>query len=160
MRRSLVWFAVLIVLVGSAMLLGSPKPASADFADQSVSDLAKYVQSGAALNLRLCALQTLVDSEGSTVDAELLAIAKGSDFKMAVYATTALGKRKTSTSKAQLKKVLENTSLKKDVRMAAMNAIAIHFKTSIDLTYLQSKAGSDQDLKARYLWLKKHVYGM
>ena len=160
MRRSLLWFAALILLVGSAFLFGSPKPASADFADRSVSDLVKYVQSGNALNLRLCALQTLVDSEGSTVDAELLAIAKGSDFRMAVYATTALGKRKTSTSKAQLKKVLENTNLKKDVRMAAMNAIAVHFKTSIDLTYLQSKAGSDQDLKARYLWLKKHVYGM
>ena len=160
MRTSLMWLSALILVIGSALLFGSQRPAAADFSDRSVSDLAKYVQSGNALNLRLCALQTLVDSEGSTVDAELLAIAKGSDFKMAVYATTALGKRKTSTSKAQLKKVLENTSLKKDVRMAAMNAIAIHFKTSIDLTYLQSKAGSDQDLKARYLWLKKHVYGM
>ncbi len=44
MRRSLLWFAVLILLVGSAFLFGSPKPASADFADESVSDLAKYVR--------------------------------------------------------------------------------------------------------------------
>ena len=36
-----------------------------------------------------------------------------------------LGKRKTSTSKTKLKKVIENTKLKKDVRMAAMNAIAV-----------------------------------
>ena len=102
----------------------------------------------------------MVESEGTTVDAELLAIAKGSDFRMAVYATTALGKRKTSTSKAKLKAVMENTKLKKDVRLAAMNAIAVHFKTSGDLTYLWSKASSDTDLKARYYWLKQHVYGM
>ncbi len=160
MRRSLLWFAVLILLVGSAFLFGSPKPAAADFADESVSDLAKYVQSGAALNLRLMALEALRKKTGTTIDGELLAIAKGTDFRMAVYSCTALGKRKTSTSKAQLKKVLENTKLKKEVRMAAMNAIAVHFKTSVDLTYLHSKAGSDQDLKARYLWLKKHIYGM
>ena len=83
MRMSLVWFSALILVIGSALLFGSQRPVAADFADRSVSDLAKYVQSGNALNLRLCALQTLVDSEGSTVDAELLAIAKGSDFKMA-----------------------------------------------------------------------------
>jgi len=160
MRRSLLWFVVLILLVGSAFLFGSPKPASADFADQSVSDLAEYVQSGAALNLRLMALEALRKETGTTVDGELLAIAKGTEFRIAIYATTALGKRKTSSSKAQLKKVLENTKLKKEVRMAAMNAIAVHFKTSVDLTYLQSKASSDKDLKARYLWLKKHIYGM
>ena len=83
MRTSLMWLSALILVIGSALLFGSQRPAAADFSDRSVSDLAKYVQSGNALNLRLCALQTLVDSEGSTVDAELLAIAKGSDFKMA-----------------------------------------------------------------------------
>ena len=160
MRRSLVWLALLILFVGSAFLFGSPKPASADFADESVSDLAKYVQSGAALNLRLMALEALRKKTGTTVDGELLSVARGSDFRIAIYATTALGKRKTSTSKAKLKAVLENTSLKKEVRMAAMNAIAAHFKTSGDLTYLWSKAASDADLKARYYWLKQHVYGM
>ena len=44
--------------------------------------------------------------------------------------------------------------------MAAMNAIAVHFKTSIDLTYLKAKAGTDKDLKARYYWLKQKVYNM
>lgn len=159
MRASLWWFAALIVLVGAALVLGSPKPAEADFADQSVSDLAKYVQSGNALNLRLLALEQLRLKTGTSVDDELLAIAKGSDFRIAIYSCTALGKRKTSTSKTKLKAVLENTSLNKEVRMAAMNAIAVHFKTSSDLTYLWSRASSDTDLKARYEWLKKNVYG-
>jgi hypothetical protein len=159
MRRSLPWFAALIVLIGAALVFGSQRPATANFSDDSVSDLAKYVQSGNATNLKLCALQRLVESEGSTVDDELLAIAKGSDFKMAVYSTTALGKRRSASSKSNLKKVLENTSLNKEVRMAAMNAIAVHFKTSSDLTYLWSKASSDADLQARYQWLKKNVYG-
>ena len=88
MQRSLWWFAALIVLIGAALVCGSPRSAKADFSDRSVSDLGKYIQSGAALNLRLCALQTLVEAKGSTADAELLAIAKGSDFRMAVYATT------------------------------------------------------------------------
>ena len=44
--------------------------------------------------------------------------------------------------------------------MAAMTAIAVHFKTSSDLTYLWSKASSDQEMKARYYWLKQHVYNM
>ncbi len=74
--------------------------------------------------------------------------------------STSLGKRRSAASKAALRKVLENTKLKKDVRMAAMNAIAVHFKTSSDLTYLWSKASSDADLKARYYWLKKNVYNM
>ena len=160
MRRSFLWFAALIVLIGSALVLGSNRSAVADFSDQSISDLGKYVQTGSAINLRLMALEQLRKKTGTTVDSELLAIAKGSDFKMAVYATTALGKRKTSTSKAKLQAVLENTKLKKEVRMAAMNAIAVHFKTSIDLTYLKAKAGSDQDLMARYSWLKQHVYNM
>ena len=159
-RTSVPWLLMLLFITGVVVLGLSEKPASADFSDESISDLARYVQSGNALSLRLMALEELKNKTGTTVDDELLAIAKGSDFRMAVYATTALGKRKTSTSKAKLKMVLENSKLKKDVRMAAMTAIAVHFKTSIDLTYLWSKASSDQELTARYYWLKQHVYNM
>ncbi len=49
MRTSLMWFSALILVIGSALLFGSQRPAAADFADRSVSDLAKYVQYGAAV---------------------------------------------------------------------------------------------------------------
>ncbi len=160
MRRSWWWLVALSAFVGGAFLFGSPPPAAADLSECSISELGKYIQSDAALNLRLVALADLRRREGSTVDGELTALTASKDLKVAVYSCTALGQRKTATSKAKLLGVLKNTSRSKEVRLAAMTAIATHFKTSLDLPELWKVAKDDAALTARYNLLKSRVYGL
>ena len=157
-KRCLGLTAVVLTAVVFAVLVTN-RPATADFSDKSVAELSKFVTSGAAVNLRLCALDALRRKVSSAIDDELVKIANGSDLRIAIYSTTSLGKRKTTTSKAKLLSLLANTKVKKDVRMAAMTAVAVHFKNSGDLDTLYDEAKSDSDLKAHYLWLKSNVYG-
>jgi hypothetical protein len=160
MRRSWWWLVALSAFVGGAFLFGSPEPAEADFSECTISELGKYVQSDAALNLRLVALAAIRRREDSTVDGELVALTASKDLRVAVYSCTALGQRKTAGSKAALFGVLKNTGRSEEVRLAAMTAIATHFKTSLDLPELWKVAKDDAALTARYNLLKSRVYGL
>jgi hypothetical protein len=157
-KRCLGLTAVVLTAVVFAVLVTN-RPAAADFTDKTVAELSSFITSGASLNLRLMALDAMRKKSSTAIDDELVKIAKGSDLRIAIYSATALGKRKTTTSKSKLLSLLADTKVKKDVRMAAMTAVAVHFKDSGDLDDLYDEAKSDSDLKAHYLWLKSNVYG-
>jgi len=156
----------LLLAVALAALLGlfakAPPVAEAglatDLAKESLSSLVKYVRSGRPTNLKLLALEQLRLSDVSGVDTELRKIAEDGDLRIAIYATTFIGKRKTSGSKGALKTLVENGKVRKEVRQAAMTAVATHFKDADDLTWMWTEAQDNAVLKAHYLWLKRYVY--
>ena len=162
MRASLVLPAVLLVAILAFFLaFDDPTPPvqagiANEFAKDSLSDLGKYVVGDKPLNLRLVALEQLRKKSGS--ESQLKTVALGNEKAMAIFATTALGKKKTTAAKTALKDVLESTSAATTVRAAALNAIAEHFKDADDLSYLWSKAKGNDELEARYNHVKTSVY--
>jgi hypothetical protein len=117
-----------VLAVGVVLVLALPREearagAATDFAQSDNADLVKYVQGGAALNRRLVALEVLRKKAGSTAD--LVDIAGGKNAVLAVYAAGALGKQKTSDSKAALKDLVTNTKLGAEVRKAAVSLAEI-----------------------------------
>ena len=165
-RRVLVVILAALVVGGAAGLawfLFRPVPAEAglasDFEEQSVSDLAAYVQGPAAIGLRLMALEALRKKTDSGVDDALTTIARGQDLRIAIHASTALGKQKSSSSKSALRDLVTDDKLDSAVRMAAMTAIAVHWKDADDLEWLESKAGTDSRLSGHAVWLKTAIYG-
>jgi len=132
---------------------------SSDLAESSVTDLRKYVEGGAAPNLKMLALETMRKSSDAGVEDELVTIAKGRDLRMAIYAATTLGRRKSSDSKSALKDLVTNGKLGTEVRKGAMTAIAVHWKDAGDLSWLKSKTADDATLSGHAGWLEDHVYG-
>jgi hypothetical protein len=158
--RIVVLSLLAVSLLGGAWLLFRPAPAEAglasDFAEASLTDLTKYVQGPAALSLRLMALDAIRRRTDSGVDDALVAIAGSTDLRVAIISTTALGKRR---SKSTLKDLVTDGKLAKEVRMAAMTAVAVQWKDPDDLSWLASKAGSDSTLSGHAKWLETHVFG-
>lgn len=145
-----------VLLGGLAFLVFPPRPAEADLSSEKTAKLVKYLGSKAPLNLKLLALEILRQRSGTETD--LSKLARGSDVKLAIFATTALGRKKTSAAKEKLKGLLDLASLSTHVRVGAMTAIAVHFKDPGDLSFLESRSRNDATLKARYLWLRSEVY--
>ena len=160
--RILVLGLLALFLVGGlcfVLLRGEARAGlSADLAEYSVTDLRKYVQSEAAGNLKLLALEILRKSSDAGVEDELVTIARGTDLRMAVAASTTLGRRKVSASKGALEDLVTDRDLGTEVRMAAMTAIAVHWKDADDLEWLESKASTDSRLSGHAAWLKIAIY--
>ena len=159
LRRIAVGILCLFLAGGIGFVVFQPEPVEAGFTSEEVEDLVEYVSdSGVSLNLRLVALEALRKKTDSGVEAELEKLAKGDDFRIAVYSCTALGKRKSSGAKSRLKTLVSTTTLKTDVRKSAMTAIAVHFKSTADLTWMESETASDSKLKSHCAWLSTYIY--
>jgi len=157
LRRIGLGILCLLLAGGVCFFALRPEPAEAGFTSEEVDDLVSFLGGDAAFNRKLMALDAL--RKKADVEDKLEALAEGKDVKLAVFTTTALGKMKTAAAKSNLKDLVKSTTLSKDVRKSAMTAIAVHFKDSSDLTFLESETASDSDLKAYCAWLKTNVYG-
>lgn len=159
--RARVWVPCLFtaLVVGGLVLLVLPREqAEAGFTSEATKDLVKYAKSGAALNLRLQALEAIRKRNETGIEAELESLARGSDRVLAVYSCTTLGRKNTTAAKSSLKALFESGSTDKMVRKSAMTAIAVHWKDADDLSYFDSKTTGDSDLRAHYLFLKSKIY--
>lgn len=159
--RARVWVPCLFtaLLVGGLVLLALPRErAEAGFTSKSTQKLVKFLKSGAAPNLKMQALEVVRKRDESGIEAALVSLAKGSDRVLAIYCTTALGKRGGSASKDALKSLFESTSTDQLVRKSAMTAIAVHWKASQDLSYLEARTRDDSDLRAHYEFVKSKIY--
>jgi hypothetical protein len=162
-RRFLVVVLPLLLVGGVAGVVwlavsGGPAAAgtASDLAKSDDADLVKYVQGGAALNLRLLAVEVLRKRDDST--GSLVEIVKGSDLATAAYGCAALGRQGSSDAKAALQDLVTNTKLGTEVRKAAMSAIAAHWKEAEDLKWFEKQTGSDSALKSHCEWLGTCVY--
>ncbi len=147
------------VILAAVFLAPSSREAEAGYSSDTVKELVSYLEGDAAFNLKLQALDALRKKTDTGVESDLEKLAKGDDVKLAIFVTTALGKKGTADAKKKLKSLLENGDLDIKVRIGAMSAIAYHWKDSGDLTYLEKKSKGNTTLSSRYAWLKKHVYG-
>lgn len=144
------------LVVGYGLSLLAPTPALADAKVDKWKDVAL---SDVSLNLRLMALEQLKkDGSSAALDA-LETIAKEGDFRLQVAACAQLGRVKSTSSKAKLKTLLEDSQQGIDVRMAAAACIAEHWRDSGDITYLESKCSGDTKLSTHCGVLKAKVYG-
>jgi hypothetical protein len=132
-----------------------PEPARAD---QAVEALKKAALSGVGLNQRLAAVEDLRKAGSDSARTALVAIAKTGDLPVQAAACAALGRLQTSSSKGDLKAVLEDTSLGDHARVAAASVIAMRWKDSGDISYLEGKADGNAALEAQVTWLKAQVY--
>jgi len=154
---------VLFALLGAVAvqsILSSPPAAEAAAAGSptaGLSDLARYVEGRAALNLRLVALETLRRTSGSTD--QVVAIARGSDLAIAAYACSALGRTGSPDAKQALKDLVTNDTIGVEVRKAAMSAFAAHWRTTGDRDWLEDEVGSHPALGSHFEWLESHVDG-
>jgi hypothetical protein len=133
-----------------------PQPA---LADQQVDDLKALALSGTSLNRRLAVVDKLKSIGSTGARDALVAIAKGGDLPIQAAACAALGRMKTSGSKDDLKSVLEDSNLSDQVRLSAGTCIAVHWKDSGDMTYLEDHMKGSDALKDQYSYLKTQVYG-
>jgi len=162
-RTVMVVLSALVVAVGGGglRLLFEPPPAragtAAESGDRSVSDLTSFVQSSAALNLRLMALETLRRQDGVT-DA-LAGLAKGKDPALAAFAATALGRQGTSEARSALRDLVTESTASTEARKAAMSALAVHFGSQSDLDWLTEQTAGDAVLKAHGAWLSRRACG-
>ena len=160
-RRNLIGviaIAAVAVLAWLVVPLGG-EPAVASLPETAtLDDYGTYITGPAPLNLRLMALEKLRKKSDSGVVAQLDAIAKGDDKRIAIYATTALGKVKTTAAKAKLKALLESTSVDMNVRIGALSALAQHWRSSSDRSYLEDRCEGSSRLAARLAWIEEHVY--
>jgi hypothetical protein len=160
-RRLLITLAALVavVAVGWLVPLLREEPAEAALSSTaSLDDYGKYVTGSAPLNLRLMALDKLRKKTDSGVEAQLDAVARSDNKVIAIYATGALGRKKTASAKAKLKALLESASVDMNVRIGALSAIAIHWKDADDRSYLDDKSKGNSRLAARFAWLDTNVY--
>lgn len=140
-----------------ALTLVTTRPVEAGFGSAELNDLVAYVKGGHADNLRLQALAAIGKLEGA--EDALDSIARGGDTRMAIYACTRLGRVKSSAAKGVLKALVTDTKAKTSTRVAAMTAIAVHWRSSSDLEWLKEKTESDSALSAHATWLERTVYG-
>jgi hypothetical protein len=158
-RRLSVGILCLLLAGGIGFVVLEPQPVEAGFTSEEVEDLVDVASdSGVALCRRLMALDAIRKKTDSGIEAELVKLAKEGDFRIAVFACTALGKKKTTDAKAGLKTLVSTTTLKTDVRKSAMTALAVHFKSTADLTWMESETASDSDLKGHCAWLSTYIY--
>ena len=150
-------FALLFSFLGAGYGLSLLSPGLAS-ADPAVEDLKSVALSDVALNQRLAALEALKEVGSTSALDALEAIAGKGDLPVATAACAQLGRAQTSASKGRLKALLEDSGLAVEVRIAAASCIAEHWKDSGDLSYLESKCDSDEDLKAHAAVLKSRVY--
>jgi len=150
---------LLAVLVAGGALWLFLTPGEAEAGSSSkTSEIVAYLKGDAPMNLKLCALNDLRKIDETGVEAAVEGLARGSDRRLAIYACTALGKKKTTVAKTKLKGLVGSSSTDKQVRKSAMTAIAVHWKSLGDLTYLDQKSKGDSDLRAHYLFLKSKIY--
>jgi hypothetical protein len=149
----------LFVALALLFLGGTEEPAEAGFTGESEAALVEYLEGGAPHNLKLMAIDALRKKSGTSADAALEELARGSDVRLAIASTTALGKRATSGSKAKLKSILEDDELGDSVRIGALTAIAEHFRDGDDLDYLDSESEGNSALRAQYHHVRSSVYG-
>ena len=154
------WIAgsVALVVTAAALAFLPDGEAEATSVSAKTGKLLRILESDQAACLKLCAIDALRKSSETGIDDELVKLAKRSDVGLGVAATTALGKRKTSAAKTELKALLESGVVAKNVRIGAMTAIAVHWKDASDIPYLESKTASDSVLKAHSAWLKTNLY--
>ncbi len=162
LRRVVVWscqhgFTILAVflVVGYGTTFLKPRPAQAD---EEVDILKEVALSDVGLGERLMALEGLKDLGSSAALDALKAIAEKGSLPVAAGACAQLGRVNSSSSKSKLKTLLEDSNLNVKVRMAAASCIAEHWKDSGDLSYLESKCASDDDLKAHCAVIKGKVF--
>jgi len=147
------------IAITAALIIGNaPKQAEAGFTSEKVKALVSYLEGGSPYNLKLQALEALRKKTDSGVEGELEKIAKGKDTRLAVAATTALGRKKTTKAKTSLKGLLENTKLKSPVRIGALSAILYGWKDKGDFTYLSSKTKGNAKLVAHYTRTKSKLF--
>jgi hypothetical protein len=134
--------------------------ARAGSSSDELKKLVKYLKGDAAFNLKLMAIQKVVDEKATdgTVEDELMALAKGGDEKLAIFCASALGRRGGSAAKDKLKSLVTNDELGTSVRITALSAIAFGFKDEDDLSWLSEKSENDADLANQVTWLKKNAY--
>jgi len=158
-RRVGVVLIVAALAVATVLVIGkAPREAEAGFTSEKVKSLVSYLGSGAPHNLKLMALDALRKKTDSGVEGELEKIAKGKDTRLAVAATTALGRKKSTTAKTRLKGLLENKKLSSPVRVGALSAILYSWKDKGDFTYLASKTEGDAKLTAHYTRIKTKLF--
>lgn len=148
-----------VAVLAFLLIPGGEEAAEAGFSDEGVEDLVAYVKSDASWNLRLQALEALRKKDADGIEGELDDLARGSDLRLAVAATTSMGRMTGSTAKSKLKKILEAKSLDTEVRIGALSAIAYHWKDADDLSYLEKESKNDSKLLSAYKDVKKRVYG-
>ena len=150
-----------LLVAGVALYVLLPREeARAGGSSEEVKKLVAYVKGDAAWNLKLQALEKLVNqASDSAVEDELEALAKGGDEKLAIYSTSALGRRGGSTARTKLKSLLTDGKAAKTVRLTALSVIVYQWKDSDDLSWLESETKGDSDLAAQFSWLKKNAYG-
>jgi hypothetical protein len=147
----------ILLFIAAGLLLPLLRPAPAQ-ADEEVDGLKNVALSDVALNQRLAALEALkVLGSSGAMDA-LEEVASRGPLPVAAAACAQLGRANTSASKGKLKALLEDTGLAVEVRIAAASCIAEHWKDSGDLSYLESKCASNEDLRAHAAVLKSRVY--
>ena len=161
--KTKLWLPCLVVISaagGALFLASSGEEAEASFTSEATKDLVKFAKSGASLNLRLQAIQALVEKTETGIEAELEGIAKNGDRRIAIFACTALGKRRSSAAKSSLKNLFQSTSLSTLTRKSAMSAVAVHWKDPDDLAYFDTRTRilGDSDLRAHYLFVKSRIY--
>ena len=110
-RPWLVCLLAAVVLGGVALAVLTGGEAEAGFTSQKTKELVDYLKTDAPFNQKLMALDALRKKSESGIEGELEKIAKGSDKELAVFAATALGKKKSSDAKKKLKSILENTKI-------------------------------------------------
>jgi hypothetical protein len=114
---------VLLLAAVAPILVSGWKRAEAGFTSESKDALVKYLESDAAFNLKLMALDALRKKTSSGIEDELEDLAAGDDLPLAIYATTALGKKKTSDAKASLKWDLRREDGRDFVRNTGGNSL-------------------------------------
>ena len=156
------WIPVLAALLGAGGVLIAlflREEARAGGRSEEVEKLVAYVQSDVAWNLKLQALEKLVNqASDSAVEDELEALAKGGDERLAIYAVSALGRHGGSAAREKLGSLLTDEKAAKTVRLTALSVIAFTWKDSDDLSWLESETKGDSDLANQFLWLKKNAY--
>ncbi len=164
LRRVFVWscqhgFTILAVflVVGYGTTFLKPRPAQAD---EAVDILKSVALSDLAMEDRLMALEELQLKGGSAARTALVEIAGKADLPVAMAACAQLGRIRTSDSKGNLKTLLEDTKGRDEVRLAAATCIALHWKDSGDISYLEVKCSGNTKLSAQLAEIKSRVYGL
>jgi hypothetical protein len=158
-RLGLVLLFGALVFAGALFLGKGGREAEAGFTSEATRELVAYLNADGPFNRKLMALEALRQKTETGIEAELVKLAKGSNTRLAVMATTALGRKKSGAAKTALKSLLESEKLNVSVRLGAVSAIAYAWRDSDDLSYLAAKTKDNTRLSAHYIRLKSDVFG-
>jgi len=155
MRFRLVSVCAFVALVAALLAwggAGEDRPALA--ASKTVTDAVTVIKSDVGWSLRLRAFEVLRKEGTADAIAELVKLTEHESLRVSTMACTTLARMKKDAAKAKLKTIIENTSEKAPVRLAAMNALARQ-GTLADRAWIDSKAKSDPKLSGQLSVLKK-----